>query len=139
MRGVRFGNYHSYVTWKLMLKKAPEISSPEPKTHYVDVLGAHGSLDLTEALAGKVLYKNRTIKMEFVSMAGRTQWPVIYSNILSALHGKLLNIVLDEDISYTYKGRVTVGDPVWENNVVTLKMTAEVEPYKKTSGGVAKL
>lgn len=139
MRGVIFGSKHSYWEWGLMLKSAPEITSPKPKTHYVDIPGAHGSLDLTEMLTGKVQYKNRTISLEFVSMAGRAEWSAIYSAILSELHGQLKEIKLDDDPMHIYTGRVTVGDPTWDKGIVALKMTAEVEPYKKTINGEAVL
>lgn len=140
MRGVMFGNKHSWWDWGLMLKTAPMISAPEPKTHYVDVLGAHGALDLTEALTGKVQYKNRTISLEFIATAGREEWSAVYSAILAELHGQMTEITLDDDPMHRYKGRVTVGDPEWDNvTAVTLRMTAEVEPFKKTIEGTAML
>lgn len=135
MRGVTFDKKHSYWAWGLMLKTAPKITSPQPKTHYVDIPGAHGQLDLTEMLTGKVQYKNRQIEMEFVTMAGRDEWPAIYSDILNEVHGQLKEIRIDDDPLHIYTGRVMVGDPERENNVVTLRMTAEVEPYKKTISG----
>lgn len=139
MRGVMFDKKHSYWNWGLMLKTAPEITSPQPKTRYVDVPGAHGSLDLTEMLTGKVQYKNRKIEMEFVTMAGREEWPAIYSEILNELHGQMKEIRLDDDPQHIYKGRVTVGDPERTKTVVMLRMVAEVEPYKKTITGKAVL
>lgn len=135
MRGVMFDNKHSYWDWGLMLKTAPEITAPKPKTHYVDIPGADGALDLTEMLTGKVQYKNRKISLEFVSMAGREEWSAIYSAILSELHGQIKEIRLDEDPLHIYTGRVTVGDPTREKETVTLKMTAEVEPFAKTVEG----
>lgn len=135
MRGVTFGTKHSYSDWGLMLKKTPIISAPQPKTHYVDIPGMDGRLDLATMLTGKVQYKNRTIEMEFVSMAGRAEWPAIYTDILNALHGKETEIRLDDDPLHSYKGRVTVGDPERVNNTVTLTMSAEVEPYKKAIDG----
>ena len=141
MRGVTFDNRHSYWDWGLMLKNPPEISAPEPKTHYVDIPGAHGSLDLTEALTGKVQYKNRTLTLEFITKADRENWSAIYSDILSELHGQLKEeISLDDDPMHHYRGRVKVGDPVRENDgYVSVKMTAEVEPFKKTIEGTAML
>lgn len=139
MRGVKIGNKHTYWDWGLMLTKPPAISSPEPKMHYVDIPGAHGAMDLTEALTGKVQFKNRKIELEFITMAGREDWSAIYSDILSALHGQMKEIMLDDDPMHYYKGRVTVGDPVRDKKHVTLKMTAEVEPFKKSIEGVVKL
>lgn len=139
MRGATFDNKHSYWEWGLMLKKAPEITSPEPKTYYVDIIGAHGQMDLSRALTGKMQYKNRQIRLEFVSMAGREEWSAIYSSILEALHGQVKSIRLDDDPTHAYTGNVTVGDPVWEKETVTLTVTAEVEPYKKSIDGSVKL
>lgn len=131
MRGVMFDNKHSFHNWRLMMRSRPIISPPTPKTMYVDVPGANGSLDLTDTLTGYTQYKNRKISFEFVVMAGRAEWPAIYSEIMDALHGKVVEIVFDDDPHYFYKGRVTVGS--WEaENVMTaiLTMTAEVEPFK---------
>lgn len=123
-----------------MLKSPPKISSPEPKTHYVDIPGAHGAMDLTKALTGKVQYHNRKIELEFITTAGREDWSAVYSDILSELHGQMKEITLDEDPTHYYKGRVKVGDPEWDNvKAVTLKMTAEVEPFKRNHEGAVML
>jgi len=139
MRGVTFDNKHSYWDWGLLLKTTPEITAPAPKTHYVDIPGAHGAMDLTEALTGKVQYKNRKMTLEFVTKAGREDWSAIFSDILNELHGQLKEIALDDDPMHTYKGRVTVGDPERDGKLVVVKMTAEVEPFKKTIEGAAML
>lgn len=135
MRGITFGNKHSYWDWGLMLKSPPKISAPEPKTHYVNIPGAHGAMDLTETLTGQVQYHNRKIELEFITMADREDWSAIYSDILSELHGQMKEITLDDDPLHYYKGRVTVGDPERDKKHVTLKMTAEVEPFKRTYEG----
>lgn len=139
MRGVTFGTKHSYYDWGLMLAAAPKITSPEPKTHYVEIPGMHGSLDLTELLTGKVQYKNRKITLDFVTLAGREDWSARYSDILMQLQGQLNEITLDDDPLHYYKGRVTVGDPVRKGKVIEISMTAEVEPFKKTVEGTAML
>lgn len=139
MRGVRFNDKHSYWDWGLMLKTTPKVSPPGPKTHYVEIPGAHGSLDLSEMLTGKVKYNNRKIEMEFITMADREEWSAIYSAILTALHGQMQEITLDDDPMHHYTGRVTVGVPAWDNKAVTVTMTAEVHPFKKNAEGVEML
>ena len=139
MRGVTFGDKHTYTTWGLMLKTTPLVSPPEPKTRYVDIPGKHGEMDLSTALTGSVKYKNRKIEMEFITMADREEWSAIYSAILSDLHGQTKRITLDDDPDCYYTGMVTVGTPESDRKVVTLKMTAEVEPFKKTSEGAVML
>lgn len=139
MRGVKFNDQHTYRAWGLFLKSAPEITAPEPKTYYVDIPGTHGALDLTEALTGKVQYKNRKITLEFIRRADREEWSALYSEILSAVHGQIKQITLDDDPAYYYTGRVTVEEPKREGKIVTMKITAEVEPYKRNAEGAVML
>lgn len=134
-----FDKKHSYWQWGLMLKTAPVISPPEPKTKYVDIPGNHGALDLSELLSGGVRYKNRNISLDFVSMADRKRWSVIYSDILASLHGRAVKITFDDDPMNYYFGRVTVGDPSFENGCVFLTVKAEVNPFKTNLKGVKKL
>lgn len=130
MRGVTFGDKHSYHHWGLMLKSRPVISPPTPKTKYVDVPGANGALDMTQSLTGFVQYENRKITFEFVLMADRDAWSAIYSDVLDYLHGRKLDIIMDEDPMFYYTGRVTVNKWSVAHRIPTITMTAEVEPFK---------
>ena len=56
MTGVKFDNIHSVNDLGLSLSTV-EITPPEPKTYIIEIAGADGSLDLTEALTGDVKYK----------------------------------------------------------------------------------
>ena len=135
MRGITFDSKHSYWDWGLMLKTPPKITSPEPKTHYVDIPGAHGAMDLTETLTGKVQYKNRKLEMESVTRSGQEDWSALYSDMLSELHSQIKSSTLDDGPAHYYRGRVTVSDPERHKSLVVLKMTAEVEPFKKSYEG----
>lgn len=130
MNGVTFGEKHSLRDWGLLLKSRPVISPPEAKTIYIDVAGADGSLDLTEALTGDVKYKNRKVSFEFIVLDARNRWSNIYSEIMDYLHGQQMKIVLDEDSSYYYVGRLNVDE--WNSNKVTstIKISGIVDPYK---------
>lgn len=130
MQGVKFNGKHSYWEWGLMFRSRPDISPPTPKTKYVEVPGADGSLDMTDTLTGYTQYQNRKISFDFIIMADRAFWPAIYSDLLDTLHGNVVEIIFDDDPDYCYKGRVTVGK--WDADKVTavITMTAEVEPFK---------
>jgi predicted phage tail component-like protein len=130
MQGVKFDDKHSYYHWGLMFKSRPVISPPTPKTKYVEVPGKSGAIDMTDTLTGYTQYQNRKISFEFIIMAGRENWPAIYSDLLDTLHGKKVRITFDDDPDYYYTGRVTVGK--WDAEIVTavITMSAEVEPYK---------
>lgn len=130
MQGVTFDTYHSYSAWGLLLKSMPVITQPKPKEKLVEVPGSDIVLDLTESLTGKVQYSPREIKCVFLTIANRSRWPEIYSDVMNAIHGKRMQIVLDNDPDYYWLGRVHVGDPSSDKGAMTFEITATVEPYK---------
>ena len=121
---------HTFDDWNLILKSRPEISPPEPKTEYVDLPGADGHLDLTEALTGEVVFNPRNISMVFRVVQGNEEWPSVYSDILDFLHGRKVKIVMDDNPDYYYVGRVTVEGWDSSSNHSEIKLKAIVEPYK---------
>lgn len=139
MIGVKFGNYDSYDSWNLFLKENPKISSPELQTYMVEIPGRSGQLDLTDSVFGGVKYKDREIKMSFLSYAAQELWAAIVEEMMSSLHGKKMRIILPDDPSYYYYGRMVV-EPDYGRHVLTIKVTATVEPYKTSiNEGVKKL
>ena len=135
MRGVTFGNKHSFRAWNLILKSRPVISPPVPKTKLIKVPGTNTVIDLTEALTGEVKYEPRNIFCEFTVIGGRSEWPAVYSDILDEIHGQRMQIVMDDDPNYYYFGRVAVDQWKSEKATATIVITAEVEPYKRTRHG----
>ena len=135
MQGVTFDTYHSYNAWGLLLKSMPVITQPKPKEKLVEVPGSDLVLDLTEALTGKVQYSPREIKCVFMTIASRSRWPEIYSDVMNAIHGKRLQIVLDNDPDYYYVGRISVGEFVPDRKTAALMISATVEPYKHERHG----
>ena len=135
MHGVIFEDKHSFRDWGLLLKTRPEISPPAPKLKLIQVPGSNKVIDLTESLTGQVHYEPRTISFEFVVMADREQWPSLYSEILTYLHGKRIRIIMDDDPNFYYTGRVSVEGFEAEKKTAILTMAAEVEPYKKERFG----
>ena len=127
---VTFGPKHTYNDWCLIPKSRPVISPPTPKTLYVDIPGADGVLDLTNALTDDVKYENRKITFEFTVLDARNRWSNIYSDILDYLHGQSMKIILDEDPTYYYMGRVQVNEWKSDKRTSTITIEAYVEPYK---------
>lgn len=130
MKGVYFGNKHSYTDWGLYLKTRPEISPPKPKTVYVSIPGSDGDLDLTESLTDDVKYENRKISCTFIVIQPKERWANIYSEILEYLHGKQMNVIMDDDPEYFYSGRLEVNQ--WKSDIKTSTIVIDgiVEPYK---------
>lgn len=138
MHGVIFDDKHTYRDWGLMLKSKPNISPPKPKLMLIPVPGSDFIIDLTESLTGKVHYEPRKISLEFITLAERERWPSLYSEILNYIHGRRLRIIMDDDPNFYYTGRVSVDELVTDKKTAVLKMTAEVEPYKRERFGEGK-
>lgn len=128
MKGISFGNYHSYDDFGLILTKKV-ISAPSPKTHYVEIEGADGSLDFSEAF-GEVKFERRTLEFDFTSLAPRSDFWTTFTEIQNALHGKSFHIIDDEDSDYYYIGRVTIDKWSIDKVVGSFKVKVEAEPYK---------
>lgn len=135
MRGVTFGNNHSYRAWGLLLKDRPYIAPPEPKTKLIEVPGSDRVIDLTESLTGKVHYGMREGRFEFFVINGRSKWSAVYSTLLNELHGKRVQIVLDDDPNYCWEGRVQVDEMASDKKTATIVLTAQLEPYKRQRYG----
>ena len=129
MNGVLFGSKHSYKDWGLLLAERPIISPAPVKGNYLDVPNANGLLDLTAKFGG-VKYGNRDIKMKFHIMHDRKDWSELCSEIQDYLHGQDMKIILDEDPTYYYTGRLTVDE--WASSKVTsvIAISGYVFPYK---------
>jgi hypothetical protein len=129
MIGVKFDDLHSFDDFGLLLT-SKEIGTPDPKTLTVDVNGANGVLDLSEALTGYVQYKNRKLSFTFQVFAGIDRWVAAYNKLLSSIHGKMMKIVLDEDQKYFYKGRVKVNKWTSQKSLNTIEVEVDAEPFK---------
>lgn len=118
--GVTFGGKHSFRDYRLLPLSAPVISPPTVKTYYVEVPGSDGSLDLTEALTGYPTYGDRKGEFTFQFYAPKEDWYDIYNTIVHDLHGKKMDVLLDEDAQYFYKGRLSVDTPSFGKTRATI-------------------
>lgn len=113
-----------------LLPKQVIISPPEVKTYLVPVPGRNGSLDFTEALTdGQVVYNDRLLTITMYCFAEDEQLPKMEAACRNALHGQKMNIVMDCDPGYYYRGRLSV-DWASEDNIDIATITATCDPYK---------
>ena len=128
-RGTLFGVVHSSTTLHLIQQNV-EVGPAEPKTSLVEIPGGNGSIDLTEALGAGVAYKDRTIKWTFALYPGEP-WASKRSEVSNAINGKRLRIVLDDDPTWYYDGRVSVTDHKSDNRLHQITVEATCAPYKR--------
>ena len=128
MKGIKFGNYHSYNDFSLILSQKT-ISAPSPKVESIEIPGGDGVLDLTDFF-GEVKYNNRELTFEFSSIVPQADFLTLFSRIQNAIHGQKMQIVLDDDPEWYYIGRVTVPEWKTEKNIGKLTIECDCEPYK---------
>ena len=131
--GILFGDLHSF--WDLdLILSGVEIPPASPKETFVDIPGADGSVDMTEA-HGEVKYADRTgAKFTFhMNPAGdlsEDAWEAKKKEISNRLNGQRCNITLDKDPDYYYQGRCTVDEYLSDKRIRQIVVTARVRPYK---------
>lgn len=128
INGVSFDDFHTFRDFSLVLSKKT-IKTPSIKTKKVDIEGMDGVLDITDYF-GEVTYENRSLSFEFTTLANFTDFNDLFSKIQNALHGKMMKIVIDDDASYYYIGRVNVNE--WKSNrrIGKIVIECDCEPYK---------
>lgn len=128
MKHVKFGNLDSVYDLNLILSSR-EISAPAVRSKVINIEGADGSLDLTDAF-GRVFYNNRTIKLVFSYVDNGMSFWDEFSLIQNAIHGKRMEIRFDDDCEHHYIGRCSVDK--WNASSVYGKITVTVnaDPFK---------
>lgn len=130
VNGITFDGLHSYNDFGLWLAERPDKGSPDPKLNTVEISGADGIIDLTEANAGEVKFTNRTMKFLFSAMVDIPDQAEFQSRIMNALHGKVFQqIVLDEDPDWYYNGRVEVSFKNVKPWKLQCEVTVDAAPY----------
>ena len=133
MKGVKFGDFHSYDEWGLILQKK-EIGAPEPKTNQIEIEGGDGVLDLTDFF-GEVKYKNRSLSFTFAKPEiTQSAFLALYSVVQGAIHGKKMKVILDDDPNCFYYGRVTINKWKSDRNIGEIVIEVDAEPYKQEIG-----
>lgn len=129
-QGVSFDGKHSYTDFGMWLSERPDWGVPKPKLNLVEIPGADGVLDLTEANAGEVKFQNRIITLTFAAMVSVANQENFKAKIRNALHGKIIGkIIADEDPDWYYTGRCVVKfvDLMpWKLRIV---VTVDAYPY----------
>lgn len=125
---IRIGDKKTYDDWGLRLSGIV-ISFPEAKTNMIDIPGADGSADLTEAL-GEIPYKNRQVEFTFDALGTYEAWHGLCTDIADYLHGKRMKVILDTDPYYYYIGRLHLDTSKSDDTLHEIVITGDVDPYK---------
>lgn len=137
---------HSSYDWFLIPEERYSIPTPELKESYVDVPGAMGALDYTEALTLYPTYKDIEGSMTFIinnerqfgwasrALQGGSRdlyWDTLYYAIKTYLHGQNRYMLLEDDPKFYYYGRFTVGKyDASENNYSKIIISYKLQPFR---------
>ena len=128
MKGITFGQFHSFNDFHLILKPK-EMASPAVKVRKIDIEGADSSLDYTDYF-GEPKFEDVTHKFEFSTTVPPSEFLSLYSQIKNAIHGKKMRIILDDDPLFYYLGRVSVQPFTTDRNIGLVSIECDCEPYK---------
>ena len=131
---ITFGDKNTWDDWHLVPASRPVFNPPAVKTRYVDIPGADGSIDLTDALTGYPVYENREGTVEFIVVNDYGQWQDRYSEIMGYLHGRSMRAILEDDPGYYYEGRFAVDEWASEENWSRITIAYNLAPYKHSVG-----
>jgi hypothetical protein len=105
------------------------ISPAIPKTNYIEIPGADGDLDLSEAL-GEIKYKSRTGKLVF-TVRPSDNFEEKKSEISNLLNGKHFDkIILDKDPDWYYQGRCSINDWKCDKTIGQITVDLKLHPWK---------
>lgn len=125
---IKIGDKKTYDDWGLKIEEIL-IGFPEPKTNLIDIPGADGNIDLTEAM-GEISYKNRQIEFTFDAMGSYENWHGLCTDIANYLHGKRLKVILDTDPYYYYIGRLSLDSKKTNDTLHEIVIAGDMDPYK---------
>ena len=145
---ITIGAYNTWKAWRLIPTSRPAVNPPEVKTNFVEVPGADGALDFTEALDSKIHYKPSEGQWEFLicheqididtgnKYHSENRWSLLWHDILNAVHGKRNQIILmDEwkegaEDNRFYVGRVWLNSFVSDPNHSKIVFDYNLEPFR---------
>lgn len=132
MKGLTIGGKHTYDDFGLKMLSFSGFSSPEVYTKYQEIPGRDGKLDLTEALAGEPTYKERNFTAEFdMEESNPAVFNERFHEIRNYLHGRVLQIVDDDEPDWIYEARVEVDYTRKNHLFYEIVISSDnVEPYK---------
>ena len=123
-------SYHTRRDWGLAMSNNDYLGEPIQETFYLDVPGADGFLDYSEALTGRPIFKQRSIELTLGGKMDLHRWTAFISTLRVLIHGKIVQIVFDDFPGYYWVGRTEVTDFDRFRQIGTFKLSIpKADPY----------
>ena len=128
--GIRFNGKHSYRDYGMWTSKPPDFGVPETKTRMVDIPGADGLLDLTEAAGGTIRYGNRPQQYVFMAEVNADERDALRDLLNNEIHGQFVTVIADCDPEWYYEGRASVSFTDISRFKMKINISVDAQPYK---------
>lgn len=123
-------SYHTLRDWGLAIGNNNPVGDVTQETFYVDVPGADGYLDYSEALTGRPIFKERSIELTLGGKMNRGQWTAFVSKLRILLQGRVIRLVLDDFPGYYWTGRAELSGFDRKREVGSFKLSIpKADPY----------
>lgn len=121
--------YNSLDDFGCAIENTNYLGTPIFEQQFVDIpYGA--TIDLSSALTGEPIFKNREIRLKLGALETSTQWTQKMSNIRNLLHGQRVCISFDDDANYFYNGRCSIENFDATRDLGTFEMVINAKPHK---------
>lgn len=134
--------------WHIVPTSRPLVSPPSVKDNFIEIPGADGALDYTEALSGTVHFGMREGSWEFMVLNDHrpiverngtidNYWWDLYHKMLEFLHGqRMKEIRLESDPNWVYTGRLYLSDWKSEQDFSKVTINYKIDPKTKPANTV---
>lgn len=131
MMGVIINGIDTAEDMELYLVDDLNVPEAEIKTAYVDIPGASGSLDYTEALTGYPLYENRKVTFTLFCRQDMRVLGIKRDYLLKHFHGRICTVATPDRPGFYWKGRLSVGSlDSYNGGQIPISITAYPYRYK---------
>lgn len=125
---VRFGDKDSYKDYGLVATSKLVVNPPSPIFEFLEVPGKNGQIDMSDVLTGEIIYSNRVGDFDFVVTKGNFE--ETYLRVLNELHARKMMIVLSEDPTFYYEGRISINNVKTDKNYNYISISYNLQPFK---------
>ena len=124
-------SYHTLDDWGLYVTNTDYIKEPKQVKNMITIPGRDGYLDLSESVAGRVVYSSREINIQLKGIRRKETWDSAMSIFRNKINGRICRFIFDKDKSWFWRGRVDISDFSSVLKIGTLNISMpEAEPYK---------
>ena len=114
----------------LVKTERTRITPPKADMKQFRTPGTNGRRDYLRLMGAQLTYDARTLTDVFVYVKRQKTWEAAKSAVYAALNGRECRIILDRDPWYYWQGAVNVDDVNDGRDVLKIKVSASVYPYK---------